>query len=144
MRKRTLAKFKPGVAKRTHLFLAALLWSIIGCILIARGIGWLMKTGQWGIAGLAVILGTCKSIFILDKTARKGVQRILNFADGTCVGAIYSFKTWLLVAVMISVGYFVRQSSLPQALLACVYITVGWGLFMSSRHAWIAWKNNPR
>ncbi len=108
-----------------------------------RGFGWLFKSGQWWVAGVAIFFGSCKSIFILDKTARKGVQRILNFADGTCVGAIYSINTWILVGLMMFFGYFVRHSSFSLVLLSFVYITVGWGLFMSSRHAWIAWKNNP-
>jgi hypothetical protein len=36
-------------------------------------------------------------------------------------------------------GFILRQTSLPRTLLGCVYVAVGWALFLSSRQAWKAW-----
>ncbi len=142
MLKKKLVHLKPGVSQSSHLFLAGLLWTVVGFGLIIRGVIWLEHSGQWWIIAVGLLLGSCKSLFVLDKTAQKGVRRILEFSDVTCVGAVYSIKTWLLVGCMMAAGYLLRHSSLPLPLLALSYITVGWGLLMSSRHAWIAWKNN--
>ncbi len=141
MIKKRLAHLKPGVPKRIHLLWAAILWTCIGLLLISRGANWVVSYNQWWIVVVALVLGSCKSYFILDRFAKKGIQRILNFADGTCLGAVYSLKTWMLVFCMIIAGFFMRHSSLPRPLLSLMYITVGWGLLLSSRHAWLSWKN---
>jgi len=140
MIRRTLTKFKPGVPRQIHLLLAASLWSIIGIFLMTRGMSWLTTTERLWLTIPAIIAGSLKSLFILDNSARKGVHRILELADGTCLGAVYSIKTWLLVLIMIGSGIILRQSSLPKELLGSVYMTIGWALFFSSRHAWQAWR----
>lgn len=89
---------------------------------------------------MALLAGGCKSLFVLDRTAKKGIKRILTFSDGTCIGAVYSLKTWMLVLVMIAGGYVLRTLGLPHNFLAFVFFTVGGALLFSSRHAWMAWK----
>lgn len=139
MFKRTLTKLKPGVPRRIHLLLAACLWSLIGGMLMIRGTFWLVAVqGLWIIIP-ALIAGTVKALLVLDNTARKGVRRILEMADGTCLGAVYSVKTWLLVLVMMGTGMILRHSPLPREVLGGLYVTIGWALFFSSRHAWLAW-----
>jgi hypothetical protein len=141
MIRRTLTKFKPGVPRKIHLLLAASLWSIIGIFLMMRGMSWLTTTERLWLTIPAIIAGSLKSLFILDNSARKGVHRILELADGTCLGAVYSIKTWLLVLIMIGSGIVLRHSSLPKELLGAAYMTIGWALFFSSRHAWQAWHS---
>jgi len=141
MIRRTLIKFKPGVPRQIHLLLAASLWSIIGIFLMTRGMSWLTTTERLWLTIPAIIAGSLKSLFILDNSARKGVHRILELADGTCLGAVYSIKTWLLVLIMIGSGFVLRHSSLPKELLGGLYMTIGWALFFSSRHAWQAWRS---
>jgi hypothetical protein len=95
--------------------------------------------GRWIIIP-ALIAGTLKPLFILDHSARKGVHRILELADGTCLGAVYSVKTWLLILFMMGSGMVLRHSTLPGEILGGTYVTIGWALFFSSRHAWLAWR----
>lgn len=139
-----LARFKPGVHRKTHLLLAASLWSCIGVFLVGRGTLWLLDADLLFLAFPGIVLGFLKSHFILDKTAVKSIDRILHLQDGTCLGAVYSKKTWLLVLAMMGMGYLLRQSPLPRPLLGVLYITVGWALFWSSRNGWRAWyaRNN--
>jgi hypothetical protein len=106
-----------------------------------RGMSWLATTEKLWLILPAMIAGSLKSLFILDNSARKGVYRLLALADGTCLGAVYSIKTWLLVLIMIGSGIILRHSSLPKELLGSVYMTIGWALFFSSRHAWQAWRS---
>jgi hypothetical protein len=122
-----------------HLLLAALLWTGIGSMLMMRGTRWLVDSGTIWLLVPALVLGTLKSILVLDRVARRGLDRILRLADGTCLGAVYSLKTWMVVALMMVAGYVLRHSTLPRTLLGVVYVTIGWALFMSSRHAWFSW-----
>jgi hypothetical protein len=139
MFKKTLARFKPGVPRRMHIMLAASLWTGIGIMLMVRGIIWLIGAERSWLILPALALGTVKSIMVLDKTARRSLDRILRLADGTCLGAVYSVKTWMLISFMMLAGYGLRHSSLPVYLIGVLYMTIGWSLFMSSRHAWICW-----
>lgn len=141
MCKNLVTRLKPGVHQRTHLLLAASLWSLIGAMLLVRGISWLIASAALWIVIPALLAGTMKSLLILDKTARNGIRRILNFADGTCVGAVYSLKTWLLIMLMMGSGIVLRHSRIPLEVLGGLYTAIGWALCCSSRHAWKAWRH---
>ena len=139
-----LSRFKPGAKRRTHLLLTAVLWSAIGILLLTKASYRIVQVPEHQIIIIlaALIFGTLKSIFILDRSARKSIVRILEFKDGTCLGAVYSFKTWLLVVSMMGVGLVLRNSSLSLSLLCFVYFTIGWALLFSSRLAWMVWIRN--
>jgi len=139
LKKQDLNRLKPGVNRSVHLFAAPLLWTSVGVMLIIRGLGWMgYGKGGWLIV-LALVIGTAKSIFILDKTAKRGVERIIRLRDGTCLGAVYSWKTWVLVFLMAVSGNLLRIFFNPGKGIGTVYIAVGWALILSSRHGWLAW-----
>jgi len=136
-----LSHFKPGAKKQTHLLLAAPLWSGIGLLLLTKGSYRIVQVAEYQVVIVvtAIVTGTLKSFFILDRTANKTIERILKFEDGTCLGAVYSFKTWLLVMGMMTTGILLRNSSLPLGILCFIYFTIGWALLFSSRLAWKIW-----
>ncbi len=139
--KPTLSRFKPGVARRTHLLLAAILWSCVGTLLLTKGAFRLARVTDYQavIVIASLVAGTLKGYFVLDRSARRTLKRISGFQDNTCFGAVYSIKTWMLVGGMIAMGIALRRSSLPPELLSFIYFTIGWGLLFSSRLAWSAW-----
>jgi hypothetical protein len=47
----------------------------------------------------------------------------------------------MLVLIMMGTGMALRQSTLPRELLGGLYVTIGWALLFSSRHAWMAWRH---
>lgn len=138
--KKTLLRYKPGVSVRTHLFLAALIWSVVGFFLLTNGFVLVsLKNHLWyGLVGM--VLGSVKSFFILDRVARKNLIRIKEFEDRACIGSVYSWKTWVLVAAMIGLGRFLRTTVLPGEVVGFIYTAVGWALMLSSRVMWIAWN----
>lgn len=130
---------KPGVSRSVHLFAAPFLWTAIGCLLLFRGWGWL-DPGKGRLLFLAAgVLGTLKSLFILDRVARRSLQRIILFKDNTCLGAVYSWKTWMVVVLMITTGIAIRTFTQPGPLTGTVYCAVGWSLCLSSRLGWLQW-----
>ncbi|MEW6427277.1 MAG: hypothetical protein AB1568_04490 [Thermodesulfobacteriota bacterium] len=128
----------PLAAAKTHLLLAGLVWSGVGLLLFARG---LAITGgvvlPWSVVAVAV--GTAKALFLLDRTARRNIRRIVTTRDNTCIGGVYSWQTWMLVLVMIGSGWLLRHGSLPAVLVGSIYVGIGWALLLSSRLAWMTW-----
>jgi hypothetical protein len=131
------------VSVRTHLFLAALIWSVVGFFLLTNGIVLISLKGHFWYAVVGLILGTVKTFFILDRVARKNVKRIEEFEDKVCIGSVYSWKTWLLVAAMIVLGRFLRTTVLPGEVVGLIYTAVGWALMLASRLMWQTWKRTP-
>jgi hypothetical protein len=138
--KKTLLQYKPGVSIKTHLFSAGLIWSLVGCGLLFFGFYLVSLNGSYWYAVAGLILGTVKTIFILDRVARKNVKRIKEFEDKVCLGSVYSWKTWMLVLAMVFLGRFLRTSALPREIVGLIYIAVGWALLLASRLMWLTWK----
>ena len=134
-----LMRMKPGGSTTSHLLLAATLWTVIGIGLSARGALWLAAAGKSWTVLPAIMLGCLKSFFILDKSAMIIIARIQKLADGSCLGGVYSPRTWALVLFMIMLGYLLRRSSMPLEPLGFIYVTIGSSLFLSSRLGWRAW-----
>jgi len=141
--KKNLLRFKPGVTVRTHLFLAALIWSVVGFFLLTNGFVLLSLKGHLWYGVLGMLLGTAKTFFVLDRVALKNVKRIKEFEDKVCIGSVYSWKTWILVAAMIALGRFLRTTVLPPEIVGFIYTAVGWALMLASRLVWLEWKRTP-
>lgn len=134
-----LVRFKPGVPRHVHLLAAAMLWSIVGLVLVTKGIRWLLAADMVYLALPALVLGCIKSRLVLERSVEKNIERILHLQDGTCLGAVYSKATWLLVLLMIGMGVLLRNSTIPRPILGVVYIMIGWALIWASRKGWRAW-----
>jgi hypothetical protein len=141
---RKLVQFKPGASCSTHLFVAAGMWTVVGIMLMTRGIIWLNGVAQLWIVLPALAIGSLKSLYMLDRSATKSIKRIVESRDGKCIGGVYSVKTWMLVLLMMGAGFLLRNSSLPRELLGLFYVSIGWGLFLSSRIAWFTWHQHKK
>ena len=131
-----MIKFKPGASIKTHLLVAALLWSGIGVFLAFRGICWVSGSGWEMLLLLSMLLGLFKSRMVLDRVASRNIERIVQSGDGSCLGGVYSWKTWLLVILMIVMGKLLRASPVPIVLVGRLYVNVGCSLVWSSRLMW--------
>ena len=136
--------FKPGVSRSVHLFAAPFLWTAVGCLLMVRGFPWLDPGRGRLLILVALLVGTLKSLLVLDRVAARAVDRIARFGDRTCLGAVYSWRTWLLVLGMIAAGALLRRSPLPGPLIGTLYLAVGWSLCLSSRVGWRQWRTLSR
>ena len=134
-----LKRFKPGVSPRIHLVCAAALWTGIGGFLLVRGIILLKSGGGLWLIVAGVVLGSLKSFVVLDRSASRGIERISRFSDNTCIGAVYSWKTWLLVLAMMAMGVMIRTLNLPVLPVGTLCVAIGWALIFSSRYGWQRW-----
>lgn len=135
---------KPAAAVPTQLMLAWLMWMTVGSALVGFGAWWLWETtpvaAPWVAAG-ALAVGAVKSRLVLDRAARRVVDRIWARGDGRCLGGFLSLRTWGLVVLMMVAGRLLR-GSLAHGIVGPLYIAVGTALSLSSRISWRAWRKS--
>ncbi|CAK8723657.1 DUF2269 domain-containing protein [Candidatus Electrothrix laxa] len=142
--KKTMTRLRPDVSKSVHLFAAPFIWTAVGIMLMIRGLGWIGFSLTCWLLFIAVFFGTIKSLTILDRSAKKTLRRIMTLNEKSCIGAVYPWKTWLLVILMMASGIALRSMTKPGIFLGTVYFAVGWGLLLSSRHGWEQWLRRVR
>jgi len=87
-----------------------------------------------------VIIGMVFAISIyafgFSKLAKKNIDRIDAIdCDKPCIFAFQEWTSYPLIAVMISLGIFLRvYSPIPKIYLAAMYIGIGGSLFLASLH----------
>jgi hypothetical protein len=123
------------------------MWSIVGAGLISFGFRWTVADSPASrflplVAG-GILAGAVKSKFFLDRAALKIVTRIAVRGEGRCAGGFLSLRSWALVLAMIAAGRLLRGSLIPAVAVGTLYVAVGTGLILSSRHAWQAWRAAP-
>ncbi len=122
---------------QTLLFLAASCWLVVGISLILKGGQILAWSPGWLAATL--VAGTMKAYFILDRIARRNVQRLRSYGKPIFVGRVFAGRTWVIIMVMIILGRVLRLPGLAPELSGFFSLAVGWALFVASRLSWQAW-----
>jgi len=137
-----LEAHKPVGSVSVHLLLAALMWSVVGAVLLVFGVLWVLE-GQTRLAvplvAGAVAAGLLKARFALDRAARRTIGRIRARGDGKCIGGFLSLRTWGLVLVMAGAGRLLRGGIVPTVVVGFVYAAVGTALVVAARCLWQAW-----
>lgn len=134
---------KPAASRKTHLLLAAALWTTVGAGLLFFGIRWILTASGWLPALLVLLatgLGYLKSRFVLRKSAARIVDRIRARGDDRCLGGFLSPATWLLVLAMMAAGRYIRSGPTPQLVVGFLYTAVGTALVLASFVVWRAWR----
>jgi hypothetical protein len=129
----------PRSSALTNLFLAGLMWSAVGTFLLLRGGVNLNGSDYLVYLIFWVTIGILKGRLILDRTAARIRDRILERGNGRCVGGFLALKSWGLILAMILFGRLLRISPLPSNFVWGVYAAIGSGLLFSSRTFWTRW-----
>ena len=130
-----LEKWKPGVSKNILLFIAGLLWVIIGIFLNYRSYSWLkekeLKTILIiGTAGL--FLSVLIHIFGFSKIVNKNIRRIIPMDGKRCLFSFFPWRSYLLISIMILMGSFIRHSTIiPKVYLSVLYTGIGTAMILS-------------
>ena len=137
-----LEAYKPAASARAHLLAAAAMWAVVGGLLLLFGVRWGLSVdipcGALWLAG-AVVAGLLKARFVLQRTARRLIERIRTRGDGRCIGGFLSLRSWAFVLLMIVLGRFLRSGLVPRTIVGLVYTGVGTALLVASRQLWYAW-----
>ncbi len=127
-------KFRPVVDKSVLVLLAGLLWCGVGIMLISYAVSWLKScSGRdqliFGISGFLAAMLIHHLGFM--KIADKNLARLLPLTEKKCLFSFMSWKSYLIVPVMVSMGIFLRHSPVPKQYLAVIYNGIGLGLCLS-------------
>lgn len=126
---------KPAVKKPVLLFLSGTMWLCVGIMLNTFATHWLLDYGNstsYLFAGIGFLLALTIHHFGFLKVADKNLGRIDLLSERPCVFSFMSWKSYIMVAVMVSLGITLRHSSIPKQYLAIIYIGIGLALMLSS------------
>jgi hypothetical protein len=133
--RRLLQRFKPAVSRRMLLLFAGLVWIGVGAMLLTLAIGWL-RAGHplhpYLLGGLGTFAALCIHHFGFLRVVDKNLDRILPMQGKRCAFAFMSWKSYLMVALMMTMGVALRHSPIPKPVLAVLYIGIGLALVLSS------------
>lgn len=130
-----LHRFKPSVDRYWLFLCAGGLWSLVGVALCELANTWLAAikwpANLWGaLAGLTA--GLLLYRFGFSRLVLNNIERINRQPERVCLFAFQTWRSYLLILVMMSLGVLLRHSSLPRILLATLYLGMGTALTLAS------------
>lgn len=125
----------PGASKTWLILIAGLVWIGVGFMLCRLALDWLIdfKAGSpcfYAITGVLAALVIHHFGFL--KVVNKNINRISLFPGRRCIFSFMSWKSYMLVAVMMTIGITMRHSSIPKQFLSVLYLAIGLALILSS------------
>ena len=132
---RKMANLKPAVNKRVLLFLAGFMWLGVGTMLLFLSISWLDEFrvhGSFIFGATGVIVALLVHHFGFLRIVDKNLGRILPMEGTRCVFSFITWKSYIIVAVMVAMGILLRHSPIPKPYLSVLYIGIGLALLLSS------------
>ena len=105
----TLSHLKPTVPKCWLFAASGVMWSAVGIMMCATGIGWLAAGGLvrgmgFELAGL--ILAMLFFRWWFGSLAQKNIRRLRRLPDRGCFFAFQAWKSYLIIMVMIALGIY--------------------------------------
>jgi hypothetical protein len=128
-----LKKYNPAVKKEYLLLPAGFMWMGVGIMLCTMAFRWLALSIQplpFTVAGIAAGLLVYRFGFV--KIAHKNIVRIEALPGKRCFFSFITFRSYLLVIVMMALGITLRHSGIPREWLSVIYNGIGLGLAISS------------
>ena len=132
---RKIAKIKPAVNKRVLLFLAGFMWLGVGTMMLFLSFSWLNSyrvRNSFLFGGMGVIVALVVHHFGFLKIVDKNLGRILPMEGTKCVFSFITWKSYIIVAVMVAMGALLRHSPIPKPYLSILYIGICLALLLSS------------
>ena len=129
-------RLRPAVHKNVLLIVSGLLWTGVGILLNFLASRWLSDYGIWTdieIILVGIVAALVIAVFGFSKIAEKNINRILGYKKKVCLFAFQEWKSYILIAFMMTMGIYMRTTGLiPKFLLAPMYIGIGLALFLTS------------
>ncbi len=129
-----IRKFTPAVDKSILVLLAGIMWCGVSVMLVRYAVTWLspLRTGQKVLYyTIGYLIAVPIHLFGFSRIAEKNLNRLMPVNVKRCVFAFMSWKSYIIVLIMVSMGISLRHSSLPKQYLSIVYNSIGLALFLS-------------
>jgi hypothetical protein len=129
-----IRKFTPAVDKRILVLLAGLMWCGVGIMLVSFAVSWLLPVSgreQFFLFAAGFLAAMPIHHFGFIKIADKNLKRLLPLTEKKCVFSFMTWKSYIIVLIMVSMGIALRHSSMPKKYLSILYNGIGLALFLS-------------
>lgn len=127
----------PAVNRSVLVLMAGVVWSIVGLVLIGVAGNWMISSSG-NIVG-PLLIGTAAGILVyyygFSRLARTNLIRIAELSptkSKVCLFAFQAWRSYLIIIVMMLLGFTLRHLPIPRLWLAPVYLAIGLGLALSS------------
>jgi hypothetical protein len=131
-----IQSLKPELPRRYLLFIAALVWTFAGGMLLYKGGTIFLEYNHlfWSRLICSAIGGLLFYLLLFSKISFKHTRRIVNLKnDNPCAFSFFDLKSYIVMTVMITSGILLRKSDLlAPEYLSILYITMGIPLFLSA------------
>jgi hypothetical protein len=129
-----IKKFTPSVDKRILVLLAGIMWCGVGMMLVSFAVTWLSlyncrEQAVYYAAGFLAAMPIHHFGFL--KIADKNLNRLLPLTEKRCLFSFMTWKSYIIVLIMVSMGIALRHSSIPKRYLSVLYNGIGLALFLS-------------
>ena len=130
------SRLNPRVDRKWLIVISGLMWSCVGIFLDILAFGWLKHFDNMQIL-ITIIIGLLVGLLIarfgFGIIVNKNISRILAYPKKACIFAFQEWKSYFLIAFMMSLGIFIRTTGLiPKIILAPMYVGIGTALFLAS------------
>jgi hypothetical protein len=127
-------KLNPRADKKILILIAGIMWCGVGVMLMSFAATWLGRYEGKGLlfyyaAGFIAAMPIHHFGFL--KLADKNLSRLLPLKEKRCVFSFITWKSYLVIVVMMTMGITMRHSSIPKQYLSILYNGIGLGLFLS-------------
>jgi hypothetical protein len=129
-----IKKLTLTVDKSILTLLAGLMWCGVGIMLVRYAVSWLsICTLKEQLFFYAVGFLAAMPIhhFGFLKIADKNLNRILLLTEKSSLFSFMTWKSYIIVLIMVSMGIALRHSSIPKRYLSILYNGIGLALFLS-------------
>lgn len=128
-------KINPLVKKPVLLLIAGVLWFCVGLMLVTMAAIWLKNSqSEWAVffalSGFlaALVIHHFGFLRIVDKN----LGRIKKIDGKHSAFGFMPWKSYILIAVMMTMGILLRHSGIPKEFLSVIYLGIGTALALSS------------
>ena len=128
-------KFKPAIDKRVLLFLSGAMWLCVGGMLLSLSFSWLdgfHVKNAFLYAGVGASCALMVHHFGFLRIVDKNLGRILPMEGKRCLFSFMTWKSYMLVTIMMGMGVLLRRSTISKPHLSILYICIGLALILSS------------
>ncbi len=127
-----ISNLKPAVDKKILVFLAGLMWCGVGVMLLKLAVSWLMQfQGRFVYYLTGFVIAMPVHHFGFLKIADRNLTRLMPISEKKCIFSFMTWRSYIIVVVMVLLGITMRHSRIPKNYLSVLYIGIGLALFLS-------------
>ena len=111
------------------------MWLCVGVMLLTFAYSWLeleSRTKIIFISEIGIVLALLIHHFGFLRIVNKNLKRLLPIEGKRSVFTFITWKSYLIIVVMVTMGATLRRSAIPKQYLAVLYIGIGLALILSS------------